>query len=723
MKTYLKLMSVFAIVLGAVNLQGKALVVSEDTKSTVTIPLSDYLNLIKPQESVSLTTIESAVLSGEFGEKLHLRVSGISVGQAAPQAVLASSPQFMISKCSGSANIVNKDQMISVLAKDKKFQVDCELSVKSWGELVFNFSEVLFVGSDIHGAESSIEGSRVVLHRKLKELTGAASEVTVVGRYQVSVLPESTKFSYYFEINNPNRGKKSYSLPLVNGESVTQIQTAVEYKESEDKKISLNLNPGNNIIQITGALSGTQWASPVPGATQYLMIQNNPMLQLKIETSAKRISNEDSRMPASFSSSRTYLLDPKSKFNWEVKKLEVIASTGFSVGQASYYVYVPDAGPGVVEAHFAIQNKGTPELALHIPGKPVYLEIDSQPQVLAKDADGALLTQIPNGDHQLMVQYKTEKPFDGWFVDVNELMIHPATVLSNVSIQVGFAKSWAAVFGSALTDYFNMIAWFNVLIGLVAVLFLIAFCKSLKLKKEMQSALLVLGFVLHCLKPGLLFLTIAVLLVSLLAHYREQMSTHFGRWNKWQKAGFVVFALLVVFVFQNFVTSSGGNIVAQLQIMEDQAQAPMGPTSNFSPALSSARSTAKYKGPTAKARFLGSGYGGGAAGAASVAVDAAMPETVEAESPPPPPSAVAFAGAETGDDFKGLPAKLRIPAAEHSLSFSQGMVDEKVTPKVRLLAVNPIIINVFIWASFLLFIFVVYREREQFIAYLRLRSK
>ncbi len=685
-------------------------------ESTVTIPLDSYLSLIKPKEDVSITTIESASLTGEFGEKLRLRIMGTSVGHATPQPVLQSSPQFMISKCSGTANVVNRDRMISVLAKDKKFQVDCELAVKSWGELIFNFSDVLFVASDVAGADSSVEGARVVIHRKLKELTGTAAEVTVTGRYQISVLPESTKFSYHFDIHNPNRAKKPYVLTLANGESVTQVETAAEYKELDHGKISFNLGPGANRVQINGALGTTKWKAPVTGALQYLMIQNKPMVQLKVETTAKRISNEDSRMPASFSSSRTYLLDPKSVFSWDVKKLEVIASTGYSVGQALYNMYVPDEGPGIVEAQFSIQNRGTPELALKIPGKPVYLEIDSQPQVLAVDADGNLLTQIANGDHQLLVQYKTAKPFGGWVSNINEMMIHPATALSNVSVNVGFAKSWSAVFGTVLTDYFNRFPIANLLTALFATLLLLGFFKGMSFKKETKGALLALTFVLHILKPGLFYFTFFALAIMLFFHHRSRMGQYFDKQSKWRNFGMAFGAILAVLFLYTYggdpTRSSYEDVMLAKTASMEMASPPM-PVSNYGGGMKGqgAARTRTTAGKSGLFSNLAAAPPPSEAAGAEMADMAALDEGAVSGS---------FAEEESGEDFKGLPAKIRIPAAAQNISFSQGLVDEKASPSIKLLVINPKVFYILEWLIIAALLFVVYRERKQFVTYLRL---
>lgn len=677
----------------------------------MTIPLADYLNLIKPKETISLTTIESAVLTGEFGEKLRLKVSGTSVGQAVPQPLLSNNSQFMISKCTGTANIVNKDQMISVLAKEKAFHVECDLSVKSWGELVFNFSDVLFIGSEIQGAESSIEGPKVLVHRKLKDLTGAAAEVTVVGRYQISVLPESTKFSYFFEIHNPNRGKKAYQLSMVNGESVTKIQTAVEYKEIEDGKISLNLNPGDNRVEIYGALADSKWHAPVASAMQYLMIQNNPMLQLKIETTAKRISNEDSRMPASFSSSRTYLLDSQSNFSWDVKKLEVIASTGYSVGQASYHLYVPDEGPGIVEAQFVVENRGTPELALNVSGEPVYLEIDSQPQVLAKDDKGYLLAQIPNGDHQVVVQYKTKNPFNGWIADINEMMVRPSTTLSNVSINVGFSKSWSALFGTVLTDYFNHITWINFFVGLLAVLLVMSLLKNLALKKADRTILLFLTFIIHILKPAFFYLTFLTVMALIFTHHRNSIGGYFSRKSMWQKSlytfGAVAFVMFLYRVGDDYEFVGLNSSINSL--------------SDTSRALSLNYSTKRKSGFTENSE--GSYAGRRVSGREPVAaITGAGSETFGAAASQEDDGTISEMGHsenESTGDFKGLPAKIRIPAAEHNLSFTQGLVDNKINPNVHLFALNANILNILEWTCALLFLLVVFRKRKQFTEYLR----
>ena len=83
--------------------------------------------------------------------------------------------------------------------------------------------DVLFVSSKVKGAETSIDGGKVSLQRKMADLTGVAAEVTAIGRYQVSILPEVTQFNYFLEVQNPTRAKKTYILSLVNGESVTKV--------------------------------------------------------------------------------------------------------------------------------------------------------------------------------------------------------------------------------------------------------------------------------------------------------------------------------------------------------------------------------------------------------------------------------------------------------------------------------------------------------------------
>jgi hypothetical protein len=149
--------------------------------------------------------------------------------------------------------------------------------------------DVILQDSPSAGATVIITSLAGVSVKPIREPIGA-------GRYRITILPNQNNFEYAFVFDNPNRGRVETAIPLANNEAIRAVNTSNAYRE-EDKTVKVELLPGTNQVQIVGTLSGEHFRTPLPFDEQYLVVENHPMLNVTVQTAAKRISPKDTGVP------------------------------------------------------------------------------------------------------------------------------------------------------------------------------------------------------------------------------------------------------------------------------------------------------------------------------------------------------------------------------------------------------------------------------------------
>ncbi|PWU19511.1 MAG: hypothetical protein C5B49_05685 [Bdellovibrio sp.] len=321
--------------------------VTAEPASTVTIPIKEYLDLRKQSEKGSITTLEDTRIWGEWKKKLQISFAGATSGKAEPIAVLQQTPGVSLTGCSGSGILKAGDNDIELLPQTARFKVTCELNVKNWETLTLTVLNSLFLKTEVKGVDPVVSADTVAqrqvsFHRAeiKRELASEPinEEPSFQARYQISAMPEDTKYQYVFLAHNPNRSPKTFELKWQNGEVVSHIDTTDAY-ETVEKGINFRLVPGQNRIRVTGRFPGHTFKPLLRGkGLEYLLVDNHPLLTLDFNArggsaahagGARRISIRDTGMSPSFAGGRAFLLSKGDEFAWESKQLEVFSAMTF----------------------------------------------------------------------------------------------------------------------------------------------------------------------------------------------------------------------------------------------------------------------------------------------------------------------------------------------------------------------------------------------------------
>lgn len=437
--------------------------------STVTIPVQEYLSLVRQNEKPRFVSVLNATLTGRYGERLTLTLNGQASSLNDKREFLRFDPQNMsFENCQGDAQIAFDGGGASLLPTSPKFTLRCELTIKNWSQVELTLVQAMGARAEITGAESLVltdaSGDRQI--NITKAISGArpteSMPVSAVGRFRITLLPESTRFSYDLQIENPSRGSRSFEIRFQNGEIPSRIATDAEYTEGEGV-VQLRLKPGANSVQIEGPFAANEFKSPVAGGPHYLLIENHQLLQVNVTAEARRISARDAGIVSRFAGQRAYLLQKGNRADvvaWTTKKLEVLPALGFSIESASYNYFIPTRGKGVVEASFRVNNQGQPEIPLSVEGRPLYLEVDGQPQVLATNAEGQLLLQLTPGVRDVYLQYEAPHESRSSFGLPYLRLAKPASVMSQIEARLSFEDGasliWAQGLSKSESDLFEV---------------------------------------------------------------------------------------------------------------------------------------------------------------------------------------------------------------------------------------------------------------------------
>ena len=507
--------------------------VAAPENSSVTIPVAEYMALKRQSELPSFTTIEAVGFRGSYGTELSVAISGASMGIPKAAEVLAFSAQNLaLHDCAGNAAINAESNSISILPMAPRFKLTCKVSVKNWANIQFTVMNALFLNAQVDGGEALIDSAAI--SRKSISIARArkgsepvlAAEVTAFGRYRMAITPESTNFSYSIEVVNPARTKTPFDIRWPNGEIVQSVRTTTEYEE-KNGGLRLQLSPGSNTMLVTGKFRGTSFVAPFERGQQFALVENHPMLQVSLTSPGRRIASSDAGMTPAFNSARAYLLEKGQSIVWTAKKLEVFATTGYSVPEASYSFFIPERGEGLVEAQFQINNQGTAEIPLAIPGTAAYLEVDGTPQVLSKDSEGRLLLQLSQGMHRVVLQYKTPAPFAGGFSPVKIDFARPAAVISNANVRLAFTQPVSMLFAKGIRQTATDFSRREFIAAMMAFLAIFFSFRALGFPTAPRTAFSGGIAFLHLLHPQWLTPTLLLLVLLALVHHRQRIVSIF----------------------------------------------------------------------------------------------------------------------------------------------------------------------------------------------------
>ncbi|MBI4403884.1 MAG: hypothetical protein HY537_06980 [Deltaproteobacteria bacterium] len=653
----------------------------ERSRSSVTIPIKEYLEMKEKVEAPPIKSVEEAVLRGSFGKSLEIQFSGASSGKQDKREISEYSDGFALSNCSGDAVLDREGNRVLLVPLSKRFRLNCRVNVPNWNSVEIRLSNVLFFRSEVSGAQAIVDSKgngdrKIVLVPKTQELRAPAATVTAVGRYQLTALPDEIRFKYDWLLNNPSRYVRDYEISWKNTEVVQEIKTNDTYDEKPGRLI-IKLRPGDNQISASGKFSGVQFVPLVPSEQQYLLIESHPLLQLNITTAARRISVSEAGIGPQFANAQVYLFGSGNSFQWKTRKLDLIESLGYSVQNGSYRYYVPQSGQSIVEASFTIENQGTPEIPMEIPGTPTYVEVNRRAEPLYKDPQGRLLVRLPAGRHDVLIQYRGTQNHRGLMTYVGSSLAKPATVLSNVGLDLLMPEKWKLIFGMGLLQPQSDFSFYLFLWALVGGGAAFVFFKMLSFAVQKRIALACIFACAVVLQPAILpwGLGIAVVLVAI--HIRKSLVSWIRHRPKLAVTCGSVLGVLVLLIVWNF---------SNRRLME---KSDWGLTSNIAQSYLGK----SQDGPSSK-RFQALSDG-----------IAPMAGGLDLE---------VASNSDTGRStaYTGVPARIPIPASARVITFSQEFVDRAGSVNAHALFVSTGFLKAIFYTLITVLALILFRNRS-----------
>lgn len=643
-------MKLFVHLVGIVSVvSGMAAADSKTASSVVTIPIQEYLELRKVSELAKVTSVEEVRLEGTFGKELTLSFRGRCAAGLEPKEVLKHNEDIGMSDCKGDALLDVQGDTVRLVPLQRQFKLTCRIQSKNWNEFslqilnAFSFSgrvtgaEVIAESDDSHGLNVLLTPKQLVSHREERAVTGTA-------KYRISIQPEQTTFQYAFRLSNPNRGTRSYEIKWLNGETIQKVRGIASYNESEES-LKLTLSPGENRVVVNGRYSGDKFQPLMPSQQQYLLVESHPTLQLTVNGKGRRISLNDDDLRPQFTNARLYVFSKESSFSWTTRKLDVLEAMGYSVKSANYRYYVPESGKPIVEASFDVENQGTPEIPLKIPGTPTYLEVNREPQVLYKNTDGRLLVQVPSGSSTVFLQYRTDKATSRVLASHNIELVKPEAVLSNVSLSLLTPFKWRLLYGMGLAGSASdfpetLVIWSFLLAGLLY------FLSGLwQFGKRARWFIALSGLVLPFLVlDSVLFFVMAAVIMTLV-RYRLAIWSFLKKRSIWMNlliACAIGVPLLIVLTWSSTLFLGSSRMALNKSLSQTQNYAAQEPR------------MAEAAAPSPVKKAGGEGADG---------EEDSLDDQSEAT------------GQGSQETFQGLPAKIVIPWNVEETTFSQSSVD------------------------------------------------
>ena len=669
--------------------------------SSVTLSLEEYMklvtkDLVKKPELPSLTVVEEALLSGEFGKSLKIRFSGSSIGERkASERLIDLNDNYSLTSCTGSAFLKAEGSSVSLFPRADKFSLECEIEVSKWQDLTLTAYNVLSLKSNVKGIKTRIQGQSgvqktVYFEVPLTELQPVIGDISVVARFRIVVLPEAQNFTYNLELNNPNRGSKTFDFPLQNGESIRRVDFAGKWEEKKDHVI-FQVEPGVKRVSIEGALGNKGFTSPFKEARQYLMIENHPNLQLDLKTNARRISASDAGLRESFASARTFQLNPADSLAWTARTLEIFFSPSLAINSANYRYHLPQEGHPMVQARFNVENRGVPELPLKVPGKPLYLEVAGRPQVLTKDADGNLLVQLPTGNQDFFVQYEAPPEVKGSVSGIRDELVKPAFLISNVSVGVGSGVARGLYFAKGLGDWQSAVNWNSLAYALV--MFLITgfvFARTLPKNPRWALSLILATYIFvrpWNLSDALWALVLiwairnrSQILVVLQSIYKKFQVVDTWTWAQWKKIVAPALALFGLFILYNLAVPNFHRLQGRMMDKDSASSDAMNSPGAAAPAML-AREESSKKAMAVGGMAFGKSkeFDSRSRDSKQEVAEESLAQDMEGGfgwgmSADAPAENYATSPTGVGSDWQGLPAPISIPDSVEEYYFSQQLL-------------------------------------------------
>lgn len=421
---------------------------------SVVIPLERYEALTAQRGPRSYTVVETVRLEGSLAQGPTLVLRGRAAGDMPAVPVLASS-ELRLSDCGDEALLSRGSRGEVLLTPFKaRFTLRCSLGRPKGDVLTVAVLGVL----DVQGALSDaavevsegVDGARTLAATRAAVPEAEAREVlapTAVGRFRVSILPDTTHFLWQVSVHNPNRGKAPFSLGLRPGDAVELVNSAAPHAATKDS-LTFQVPPGDVELTVLGTMRDTAFVPPFDAPIHYLLVESHPLLRAQVESAAKRLSPSQVGLASQYRGSQAFLLGPGQRATWTVAQLPVLPTTSYTVSSLRSLFFVGANGQVVAQSDIALENQGASELSLPLRAVPEFASVQGEPTQLTTDGKGDLWLPLSQGPQVITVQHKQTLPSGFGFTAGTLELPGLGGVASEALVRLRFGREWVPLFTS-----------------------------------------------------------------------------------------------------------------------------------------------------------------------------------------------------------------------------------------------------------------------------------
>ncbi|MCU1347194.1 MAG: hypothetical protein JWO56_224 [Acidobacteria bacterium] len=381
--------------------------------SSVTIPLSQFEELRKSNESASATVVDLMTVSGTFAAKnVSFAFAGRSVGTRTATTVLSDAAELTLANCKGDALLLRGGKGVyQVIPLAPAFTLRCDARPSGSDRLRMNVSPaILAVRSEVTDGElvaGDEDGDGARGYTLVRQVVGSNEKLatSATGRYLITLLPDTSRFRYAIQVHNPNRSTAPLPLHLVSGEHLQQIDSAAPY-EPNGASYEFAMPPGDSTITLSGELQGTSFAPPVEASLQYVVVESHPLLRPATGGSPKRVSTGETGIDTQYRGALAFEIGPRERISWSVTRLEAMRAISYAIHNTTHTLFIPANGPILGETSLEMDNQGAPELILPRQPEPTFVSLQGEPILMTKNARGQLTVPLSAGRQRLVVQHR-----------------------------------------------------------------------------------------------------------------------------------------------------------------------------------------------------------------------------------------------------------------------------------------------------------------------------
>jgi hypothetical protein len=374
-----------------------------------TIPLDEWERLRKLEERPSVTVIDLLRVEGSFARRdLSVTLAGRTAGTW-PTAEVLTADGARLHSCDGDAVVSRSESgAFAVTPLAQRFRVRCRLALDGSDRLAGTTTRaVLEVGAAVQDGElvASDAGDGGRDFSVVRAIAGAREDLppSVEGHYQLTLLPDETRFVYRLQVRNPSRGHRRFDVALREAEHVESVGAPVAW-DVEGRTYRFDLPPGDMALELSGRLTTASFTPPVEASVQYLLVESHPLIRPDVRTGAKRVGVGETGLAPRYRGAQAFLLDGAAAVSWTATRLEALKTAGLALDALDQVFFLAADGTARGEASFAIDNQGAPALVLPTPGEPTFASVGGEPVFLTRDAEGRLLLPLGQGPQPVVVQ-------------------------------------------------------------------------------------------------------------------------------------------------------------------------------------------------------------------------------------------------------------------------------------------------------------------------------